>query len=299
MLRSWLLLLLLLPPVWAHHEAAVTIADLTAQITQTPELAELYYQRGVEYFNSEDLPRAEADFQRALALRPDFLPAKRYLARLADLAGQPETALRQLHAAIRETPPEYQFLLPGCHQLEAELLLKLQQPVPALAAIKLALAAPVPDLECWRLQAQIQRTLGQPDAALSTLKTAYDQSKAIILRNEWIDSLIDLARMDEALPVIESELAQTHFRSSWLIRRARLTLATQPAAAQQDLQAAIAELVPRLAAQPPPGELLADRGLAYALLGKTAAAQADLAAAQKRGVSQTSLTRLRALLAAK
>ncbi len=296
-MRPWFLFLLCSSISWADHEPAVTIADLTKQIAQTPLLPELYYQRGVELIALQDLPKAQADFEQALQLRADFLPAKRYLARIADQSGHPEQALAILREAILKAPEEHRFLLPSCHQLEAELLVELHQPEAALTAINKALLDRIPALETWRLQAQILQQLGQTDAALNSLKLAWEKTRAIILRNEWLDALIAAGRKNEALPIIEAELASTRIRSGWLIRRARLSLQDQRTdAARADLREAIDELTPRLAINPPPALLLCDRGLAYALLGEIAAAKQDLAAARKLGISETTCRTLVATL---
>jgi tetratricopeptide (TPR) repeat protein len=155
--------------------------------------------------------------------------------------------------------------------------------------VKLALDTPLPALETLRLQAQILRELGQDEAALNSLKEAWLKTRAVILRNEWFDALIELGRGEEALPLVEQELENTRFRSSWLIRRARIFLQQKRSAeAKADLQAAIDELTPRLAVTPPPALLLCDRGLAYALLGQITPAEQDLAAARQLGVSETS-----------
>jgi tetratricopeptide (TPR) repeat protein len=292
-----LLLLLWAMPVRAHHDAAVTIAELTEQISNSPKLPELYYQRGVEVLSTQQLPAARADFEQALKLRPDYLPAKRYLATITNLEGYPERALQLLQEAISKAPEEHRFLLPSCHQLEAELLVQLKQFSPALTAVKLALDTAVPALETLRLQAQILRELGQDEAALTSLKEAWLKTHAIILRNEWLDTLIDLGRNEEALPLIQQELESTRFRSSWLLRRARIFLQQKRTAeAKLDLQAAIDELTPRLAITPPPALLLCDRGLAYAMLGQIAPAEQDLADARRLGVSETSCRLLVAIL---
>ena len=298
-MRILCLLLLLAARLWAHHEAAITIAELTEQISRTP-LPELYYQRGVEVFNLQDYPKARADFDQALKLRPDYLPAKRYLAIITAQEGNIDQALGIIQSAMVAAPEEHQFLIPGCHQLEAELLLKSNRLEPALKAVQEALKATVPDLASVRLEAHILRQLGRGSEAVDVLKAAWEKSRAVILRNEWLDALIDLGRADEALPVIEKELAESRIRSSWLIRRARIFLKTNRAKeAQADLQEAIDELTPRLATTPPPALLLCDRGLAYALLGQKAAAQTDLEAARKLGVSETSCRLLVATLGAR
>jgi tetratricopeptide (TPR) repeat protein len=284
----------------AHHEPAVTIAQLTEQITRTPSLPELYYQRGVEYLAIEQPAQAKTDFQKAVELRSDYLPAKRYLAQIEFHGGDAATALAAIRAAIQVAPEEHQFLVPGCHQLEGEILLQLKKPAEALTALDAALKAPFPEIDTWRLRAEAQRQLGKVDECISDLHSAWEKTNAIILRNEWLEALIVSPRFLEAMPVIEKEIESGRFKSSWLIRRARVHLKENRATeAKSDLEAAVAELTSRLAVAPPPFLLLCDRGLAYALLGQFEAAAADLAQAKSLGAQTAHCRQLMALLAAK
>jgi tetratricopeptide (TPR) repeat protein len=296
-IRIGIVCCLLMAPLRAHHEAAVTISELTVQIASNPKITELYYQRGVEYYGIQDYTKARADFQNALQQRPDYLPAKRYLAEITAQEGHVEAALEQLQAAMEAATADHRFLLPTCHGIQAQWLYQLHKLEPALLAVQDALQTPNPALETVRLHAQILRELGHHDEALACLKSAWEKSKAVILRNDWLDMLIALHRTTEALPIVEAELASTRLRSTWLIRRARLRLQLQQAAeAKADLTEAIAELTPRLATDPPPVTLLCDRALAYALLGRKPEAAADLAAARKLGISETSCRLVLAML---
>ena len=295
-MRRLLLILGLATGLQAHHESGVTIAQLDAQIQRTPQVAELYYQRGVEFLAMNQLEKGRADFVFALALKTDYLPAKRCLAQIDFHSGKPAEALQTLRAALADVPREHQFLLPGCRQLEGEILLSLQQPDAALKALEQALETKFPELYTWQLRAEAQQALGKIDESISGLKSAWEKSHAIILRNAWIDALLDAGKTDEALPVIEAELAGSRFRSSWLIRRARATRVTDQTASDADLQAAIAELTPRLATDPPAVSLLCDRSLASALLGDLNAAEADRARARSLGASPANLRLLNRVL---
>lgn len=287
-------------PSWAHHDPAVTVEQLNAQIALTPQMPELYYQRGVELSAMGQLEKAGEDFAKALSLRADYLPATRSLAQVKFQLQQPEPALALLQEAMQKAPAEHQFLIPGCRHLEGEILLKLGKNEAALKAFDQALLGTYPEIDTWRLRAEAQRLLGKTDEMITDLKNAWTKSSAIILRNEWLDALIEAGRVDEALPVIEQELATSRFRSSWLIRRARANLAgKKPDAAKQDLEEAIAELSGRLTVTPPPFSLLCDRGLAYALLGQKEQAAADLKQAIELGAPPGSCRLLTSVLAKK
>ena len=288
-MRRLLLIVGMATGLQAHHEPGVTIAQLDAQIQLTPQVAELFYQRGVELLAMNQLEKGRADFSAALALKTDYLPAKRCIAQIDFQSGKPAEALQTLRAALANVPTEHQFLLPGCRQLEGEILLSMHQPDAALKALEQALDTKFPELYTWQLRAEAQQALGKIDESIAGLKAAWEKSRAVILRNAWIDALLEAGKTGEALPVIEAELAASRFRSSWLLRRARATQATDAAASAQDLRAAIDELTPRLATDPPSVSLLCDRALAYAMLGEFNAAEADRARARSLGASPANL----------
>lgn len=281
----------------AHHEPGVTVEMLDQQIAATPGISELYYQRGVELASMNLPEKAEADFKKALELKPELLPAKRQWAAMLFSQGKAPEALEMIRKAMVEVPAEHQFLLPGCHQLEGEILLGMGKPADALTALNAALDRQFPDLDTWRMRAEAQRRLGKADECIADLKAAWEKTRAIVLRNEWLEALIENGRIETALPLIESELSTSRFRSSWLIRRARCQLKlNRPELAIPDLREAVTELTSRVSVEPPPALLLCDRGLAFALLGEMEPAKADLEKARTLGASPGNLRLLVALL---
>lgn len=285
----------------AHHDPAVTLEMLDAQILKTPGIAELYYQRADELLAMTRLDAAEADLHRALALRSDYLPAKRLMARICQVRGNAKMALEVLQKALADAPADHAFLVPGCLQMEGELLLSLNHPAEALNAFNESLAASTtPDFETIRLRSEALRILGQHDERIASLQAAWQRSQAVILRNDWLEALIDAGRGTEALPCIQTELSTSRFQSSWLIRRARVFFASgRTAEAKADLAAAIAELNTRLTMDPPPVTLLLDRCLAQHLLGDDHNAQIDLAKIRQLGTTASELQRLTRLVAEK
>lgn len=283
-MRSLLSALLLCRAVWAHDEAGVHIEDLNERIAQLPEFPELYFQRGVEYLAMQDLEKARGDFLKALSLRADYLPATRSLAMVTFRLNDAPKALQILRDGIAQAPPAHAFLLPGCRQLEGEILLTQNKPTEALQALDLATKSDFPDVDTWRLRAVAQRRLGKHAECISDLKNAWQKSHAIILRNEWIDASISLGHIEEVLSIVEKELAESKWRSSWLIRRARIHLkSNRPTEANADLTAAVEELNQRLSSPTPPYVLLCDRGLAHALLNEKTLADSDLKRAKDLG----------------
>jgi tetratricopeptide (TPR) repeat protein len=149
------------------------------------------------------------------------------------------------------------------------------------------------DVEYLLRRSQLQAELGDHEARLKDLQSACQANPSVVLSNERIEAQIDAGQAETALVKIEKELAESRWRSSWLIRRARANreLGDLPAA-RRDLEAAIAEINTRLNPERPDVTLLVDRGLAYAMLGETSAAQADLAAASAAHGGRALLYRL-------
>ena len=125
-----------------------------------------------------------------------------------------------------------------------------------------------------------------------------EQTASPVLEAEWIDALLDSGESRAALARIEPQLAESRCRASWLIRRARARLALdQSTRARGDLHAAVTEINGRLNPARPEVSLLAERGLALALLGDLAGARSDLASARKAGAETWVIWRLEARLA--
>jgi regulator of sirC expression with transglutaminase-like and TPR domain len=118
-----------------------------------------------------------------------------------------------------------------------------------------------------------------------------------VLENERIDALIDDHQFEAALAKIEKELDESRWKSTWLIRRAKVRLGTEKKAeAKMDLEAAIAEIQTRINLNSPDPSLLADRGTARELLGNREGARKDYEDARDKGVTEEwLLERIRAL----
>jgi tetratricopeptide (TPR) repeat protein len=285
-------------PLRAHHDPAVNIEALTEQIGKQPGIPELYFQRADEYMAQRKYPEAEADLRKALELKPDYLPAKRTMARIFKSVGRGAEALDLLRAATQNVPLEHQFLLTSCRQLEGEILLELGRPRDALAAVEAALNGnTAPDVELLLMRAEAQRQCGLVEPRIAGLKDAWDKCRAVLLRNAWLDALIDAGRGAEAAPYVQTELESSRFLSTWLIKRARIFLAAGNAdGAKSDLEAAVGELTQRLQVDPPPFILLCDRAAAYAMLGKFSEAAADAKRAEELGAGPNQLRLAQRLL---
>jgi tetratricopeptide (TPR) repeat protein len=280
------------PPVEAHHQPGVTIEMLTEQLQKTPGLWELHFQRGSEYLYQRRYEESSADFREVLKLNPEHLPSSRLLAQILSEQGKPEEALGEISRGIQRTldqrsgePAVKNWLSQAYCQQAALQLVEPKNAALALETLDKALAgSPYPELDIYRLRGEALRILGKQEQRIAELKAAYDKTGVVIIRNEWLEALIESGRHAEALPFIETNLANARMKAGWQLRRARVFLAIdKKTEAKADLQAAIEALTPIVTGELPPYTYLLDRGLAYALLEDYTKAKADLAKAKDLG----------------
>jgi tetratricopeptide (TPR) repeat protein len=287
-------LLALLPSftVFGHDSPEHVIEQLTARMEAVGKTPELLWKRATELRALGKHDAAAADLRQALKVRPDFVQAIQDLSRLELAQGRTRQALQTVNRA---------FVLASNKAGFAPLLMVRAEVLSASGEWKRALAdcedalqkTDDAELDWYLLRSQIQSKLGRFDAAAAGLRQAFEKTGSAVLEAEWIESLIDAGAYPEALARIEPWLADCRWQSSWLLRRARARFAKGDiAVAHADLLAAIAEINGRVKATVLDSALLADRGLAYALLGDFALAQNDLVSARKLGADTWMLRRL-------
>jgi tetratricopeptide (TPR) repeat protein len=265
------------------HE--VRIEDLNKQILLNPAEPELYFQRGVNYREIPRSAEARADFEKALALQKDFIPAARELARLDEAEGRRAEAIKRLEQTIAGAPASAAFHIPACCEVLADFYLKSERNGDALAAAQkgISLGKDV-SLELCLMRSEAQRRLEKHGDRVRDLAEAQQKLRSFVLRIAWIEALIDAGRTAEALPEINKEIEDSRYKSSWLIRRARALLHDEKKAeAAADLDAALAEIELRIRPENPDLSLLCDRALIHALQGKTGEARRELEDAKVRG----------------
>lgn len=291
-------LVLLLPvPSPAHDSPEHVVEQLTAEMDRDGRSAARLCERAVQFRELGRLAEAEADLAAALEAQPDNLGTANDLARVQWHRGQAARALTTLKDALAHaaTPEEQSPLL----LTRAEIRTAQGAHTEALADCDRAFGGgATPDLDWYLLRAQLQVRAGRAADAAAGLKSGFEHTGNAVLEAEWIEALIDAGRARDALDRIEAPLADSRWRSSWLLRRARARLALGDATrARGDLHAAIRELNTRLegSTRPDPS-LLLDRGSARALLGDLDAARQDLKAARAAGAEPISRWRLEARL---
>ena len=137
------------------------------------------------------------------------------------------------------------------------------------------------------MHAELLNSLEMDRERQEVLAAGYATTHSIVLRNAWIDALLDAGEHGTAMPIIEKELKESRLKSSWLLRFARAKFATnQRIEARAALQSCLEELTVRIHPERPDISLIAQRGLARALLGKNDDARQDLEQALAAGADQ-------------
>ena len=303
-LRSGILILASAALLRADAGHEVKVEELTAAIAAQPDVRDLYYTRATHYRELGQVKEMRADLEKCLSLEPGYLPAIRELARMEELAGQNEAAVRRMEEAIRQAvaaPTEASgFHLPGCYTLLGQLLLKIGRNEDALRAVEQGLSlSPELSIDLVLLKSEVQRRLGRKEARVQELEQVMGKVKAYLIRLAWIEALIDAGDAARALPEIEREIASSRLVSSWLIRRARVYhFQGRKAEAAADLAAATEEIQRRLRPESPDPTLLCDMATIAALSGDAPGCARKLEEARARKADECFLRVPEALLAA-
>jgi len=265
-------------PSFAHDSPEHKIGDLSVQMARSGKTAALLMERAIEHRTLGHLADAAADLEAAYALDPKLREARKELALVQLADGKTELALRTINKACANgSSPD--FLM-----ARAEIQVARNEYGAALKDCDAAFCEPTDNVEWYLLRAQLQRRLGKFKECLTGLRDGFAKTGSAVLEEEIIDAMIDAGEHKAALKRIERELSESRWRSSWLIRRARVRLlASATTKAERDLGAAVVELNSRMTLATPDAGLIVDRGIAYALLGDKSRAREDLERA--RGLS--------------
>lgn len=270
----------------AHHDTETIIGSLTERIKSGETTAELYYRRAIEYRVLRRPDKAESDLKTALHRDQKYTPARRELARILSKQKKHKAAIQAAEQvtidAKTHTERSTALILLG------RILATAGNPAEALkhcvAAFELN---PRGKVEWYLFYSGLLESLERNDEKPTLLLKGYEMTGSIVLRNAWIDALLDSEEFKIALPIIEKELATSRLKSSWSLRRARAYFGIgKHDAAINDLKVCLKELSQRIHPKTPDITLIADRGLANALLGRIDDARNDLARVQQAGADQ-------------
>ncbi len=275
--------IMLLPLVTAHHDTEKMIALFTQRIESGEASAELHYRRAIEYRILLQNPKAEADLRQALVYDENYTPAHRELAHLLAKRGEQKLAIKSARHAIRASGNLHERS--GAMILLARLLAVAGQPEAALRHCLDAFELkPSGEVEWYLLHAELLDANNRPNERPEILAAGYSATHSIVLRNAWIDALLDAEKYKAALPVIHRELSSSRLKGSWRLRYARAQLGMgMTTDAGLSLALCLEELAKRIHPTRPDISLIAERGLAQALLGQIDAARSDLNRARAGG----------------
>jgi predicted negative regulator of RcsB-dependent stress response len=267
----------------AHDGPEHEIEELTERIKVEGESADLLLQRAIEYGVIRKSSEAIKDLERALHYEAQSAPILRELSRAYLATGKTNEASDTIKRAIKYAEPGAE--LGSAHMVQCEIRRARRDYAPALEAANLAIAEHADSVEWYLTRSALQQQLGQKKERIKGLEDGIKHTGSGLLENEWLDALIDGGKADLALARIESELDDARIKSTWLLRRAKVRLATNKKdAAKADLEAALKELDARLAKGAPDPLVLMDRGQVHELLGHKEEAKKDYETARDKGV---------------
>lgn len=283
-IRITSLLLLTAMPVAAHEAPNRVIDDLTHRIEQSGPSPRLLTARAYEYRAVGALDAAAEDFHAALDRDPEYAAAVHGLARVyldrEDYTQAIATARRglALSDAVDDEAPY--------HAIAARAFAAQGRWDESRNAWRAALRASRPEVDWFIGEAECLARLGRISDRADALSDAVARNASAVLRRMRIAALIDAGDLEPAATQIERGLANTRWRASWLLLRARLRQAEgNVPAAQADAAHALEEIQLRLNPEFPDPYLFADAALAHALVGDRDRAWMCLRRAKALGVA--------------
>lgn len=267
-----------------HDGPEHEIEELTERIKKEGESSDLLLQRAIEFNVLGKTAEAAKDLERALEFDPSSVTVQRELSRSYFTLGKTNEALDTVSRALKrpsEGADRGSLLI-----VRAEILRARSDFQKALEDADRAIREHRDNVEWYLLRSQIHARLKLKKERIKGLEDGIKETGSGVLETEWIDALIEDGQHARALDKIEAELKNSRVLSSWLIRRAKVRLATgKKEDAKLDLEAAQKELNHRINATSPDPSLLADRGLARELLGLKEEAKKDYEQARDKGLT--------------
>ena len=280
-------LALLIPalPAIAHDSPSHVIDFLTDRLESQGRSAWLLTARAYEHRALGERDAAIADFTEALSLEPNYGAALLGGAELLLLVGrwsEAESLAQQGVDIQREVARAAPY-----HALLGRIFAAQQRWPEARNAWAAAVRSPAPEVDWFLGESESVRHLAGPSAEVRTLAEAVRRNPSIVLRRAWVRALVDAGELEPASREIARGLANTRWRGTWLLLRARIHEQRGDAANQQaDASEALAEIRSRISPERPDPYLIAEAGTALALLGEADEAHAYRQRAEALGVSE-------------
>ena len=217
------------------------VRELKQILGVDPQSVEAHLLLGMAYRaqgTQEMLAEAVAEFRQALEIKPDFTPARFYLAHVYLDLGRPARAKEELEAALAQTPGNPQFLASlgeAQRQLKdpgkaVETIRQALASDPALAEARYYLGLALFDVgqtadAIKELEQVLRSDPGRPEACLA-LGTVYNEANRF---DDAINVLTQGTRVDPSRADLRIQLARA-YRSKGLLDKAEAELnRAQPA----------------------------------------------------------------------
>ena len=269
----------------AHEGPEHDIEELTERIAKEGDSADLRLQRAIEFQVLGKSAEAAKDLERALQLEPHRAAAHRELGRAYVALGKTNEAMDTVTRGLKHASEESDHA--ALLMVRAEIWRARKENQKALDDADRAIREHAENAEWYLIRSQLHATLKLKKERVQGLADGLKRTGSGVLEGEWVDALIDNGQSAVALEKIETELKASRLKSTWLIRRAKVRQASgDNAEARSDLEAAINELNRRITPTSPDALLLADRGLAFELLGKKEEARKDYEQAREKGLTE-------------
>lgn len=217
----------------------VAVRELKEILAIDPKLAEAHLLLGVAYRLKGDrdlVGEAKAELRQSLALKPDLVPARFFLAELYLDLGRPRQAREQLRAGLAQVPGQPQLLA-----LLGETERRQGDPRGALDVLRPIVQADAAFGQARYYLALALFDLGERDAAIRELETVARSNVAVAdVYASLGAAYLEAGRLDEAVAVLEQGLQlrpQPEMRVP-LARGYRLQGRLEQAEEQLDLAAA-------------------------------------------------------------
>lgn len=289
-------LTLSLTPIIAHESPEHTIHALDKHNKLSPDQL---HQRALAHRAIGELQLAITDLQAAISKKPKHLGYQLELSRMQLAANQTTQAQHTANHALQlaSTPNQRASI----HILQAESYQLDRQFKNALAATQQAFKEiPQGDIEWFLLRSECHRSLGLLQQRIDDLANGLKHHPSAVIKSHWIDALIDARQFSKALQEVDKELIDRRWKSSYLIKRGRCLLGlNRQTDAESALHSALTEIAPRLNPKRPDPILLADQGLAYAMIDEKTKAQHCLKLLQQHHAPDWITLRLQEAITAK
>jgi len=264
--------------VIAHDSPSHTIDEINKHHNLTPDQL---LQRAIAQRATGHTDLAIADLKVAIHQSPKQLGYHLELARTQLGAHHAtETIASAQRALPLATTPAQRATI---HILCAEAYQLDKKSQKSLDSMELAFQEiPQGEIEWYLLRSETQRALHLKKQRVTDLATGLKHHPSAVLKAHWIDALTEDSQYSQALKEIDSELTDRRWKSSYLIKQARaLRGLHRDTEAQSALKFALVEITPRINPERPDPILLADQGIAQAMLGNTDQAKHCLKELQK------------------